>query len=196
MSVIAEPLVESEECPQCLLGNLNWLLAQAHYALASELATAFEPLGVTPRGHSVIAAAMTGTYTQKELAELVGLDKTTMVVTLDELEAAGLAKRVPSSTDRRARVIEVTKSGHAKITAANKIIARVQADVLASLGPAEADALLCGVSDFQRDAAVQLGVLGLEHQTHAALAQHLQDAVRSQPADFAGLLRRRQKRQG
>ncbi|MDQ6775463.1 MAG: MarR family transcriptional regulator, partial [Actinomycetota bacterium] len=142
MSAITEPLVEVEECPECLLGNLSWLLAQAHYALASELAAAFEPLGITPRGHSVIAAAMTGMYTQKELAELVGLDKTTMVVTLDELEGSGLAKRVPSSTDRRARVIEVTKAGHAKVTAANKIIARVQADVMASLGAPEADALL------------------------------------------------------
>ncbi|HWC87146.1 MAG TPA: MarR family transcriptional regulator, partial [Solirubrobacteraceae bacterium] len=111
MSALAEPLIDAEDCPQCLLGNLNWLLGQAHYALASELAAAVEPLAITPRGHSVLAAALTGTYTQKELAELVGLDKTTMVVTLDELEGAGLAKRVPSSTDRRARVIEVTKAG-------------------------------------------------------------------------------------
>ena len=36
---------------------------------------------------------MTGAYTQTELARLIGLDKTTMVVTVDELEAAGLAKR-------------------------------------------------------------------------------------------------------
>jgi MarR family transcriptional regulator, transcriptional regulator for hemolysin len=150
MSLIAEPLVESEECPQCLMGNLNWLLAQAHYALASELATAYEPIGVTPRGHSVLAAAMNGTYTQKELAELVGLDKTTMVVTLDELEAAGLAKRVSSSTDRRARVIEVTKAGRAKVIAANEIIARVQADVLASLGSAEGEALLSSLGHLVR----------------------------------------------
>jgi MarR family transcriptional regulator for hemolysin len=150
MSAITEPLVASEECPECLLGNLNWLLAQAHYALASELAAAFEPLGITPRGHSVLAAAMTGTYTQKELAELVGLDKTTMVVTLDELEGSGLAKRVPSSTDRRARVIEVTGAGHAKVTAANKIIARVQADVLASLEAPEGDALLRALGHLVR----------------------------------------------
>src|SRR5438270_1617535 len=90
-----EPAATSpDDCPQCLLGNLNWLLAQAHYSLATELAAAFEPLGISPRGHAVLAAAMTGAHTQKELAELVGLDKTTMVVTLDELEEAGLAQRV------------------------------------------------------------------------------------------------------
>jgi DNA-binding MarR family transcriptional regulator len=127
-------LTASDECPECLMGNLNWLLTQAHYALASELAAAFEPLGISPRGHAVLGAATTGAHTQKQLAELVGLDKTTMVATLDELEAAGLAKRVPSTTDRRAHTVAVTTDGRRKITAANRVVAGVQADVLASLG--------------------------------------------------------------
>jgi DNA-binding MarR family transcriptional regulator len=125
-----------------LLGNLNWLLTQAHYALASELAGAFEPIGISPRGHAVLGAASSGTRTQKQLAELVGLDKTTMVATLDELELAGLARRVASTADRRAHVIEVTDEGREKIDAANKIVARVQDDVLASLGVDDGDALM------------------------------------------------------
>ena len=123
-----------DECPECLMGNLNWLLAQAHYALASELAAAFEPLGITPRGHSVLGAACTGGHTQKALADLVGLDKTTMVATIDELERAGLARRVPSPSDRRAHVIEVTADGRRKLAAANTVAQRVQADVLGALG--------------------------------------------------------------
>jgi DNA-binding MarR family transcriptional regulator len=130
----APELIPTEECPECLTGNLNWLLTQAHYALASELAAAFVPLGISPRGHAVLGAATTGSRTQKQLAEMVGLDKTTMVATLDELEKAGLARRVPSMTDRRAHTVEVTADGRRKITAANRIVARVQADVLASLG--------------------------------------------------------------
>jgi MarR family transcriptional regulator for hemolysin len=35
----------------------------------------------------------------------------THVVTVDELEKAGLAERRPSSRDRRARVISVTEAG-------------------------------------------------------------------------------------
>lgn len=154
---MSSPVLEIEdaelaECPECLAGNLNWLLTQAHYALARELAAAFEPLGITPRGHSVLAAAMGDRRTQKELAELVGLDKTTMVVTLDELEAAGLAKRVASPSDRRARVIEVTGAGRKKVQAANEIVARVQADVLASLGGAQVgDALLDTLGQLVRN---------------------------------------------
>jgi len=124
-----------EEC-ECLMGNLNWLLAQAHYALASELAAAFEPLGLSPRGHAVLSAALTGTHTQKQLADLVGLDKTTMVATLDELERAGYARRVPSAADRRAHVVEVTPEGRKKVAAGNKVAQRIQADVLDCLGEA------------------------------------------------------------
>jgi DNA-binding MarR family transcriptional regulator len=137
MSALATPSapskIESEDCPECLMGNLTWLLTQAHYALATEMAAAFVPLGLSPRGHAVLAAAGSGAHTQKALAHLVGLDKTTMVATLDELEAAGLARRVPSSSDRRAHVVEVTPDGRRKIKAANKVVARVQADVLQSL---------------------------------------------------------------
>ena len=122
----------------CLSGNLGWLLSQAHYALASELVAAFEPLGVSSRGYKVLAAATDGERTQKELADLVGLDKTTMVVTVDELEAAGLAERRPSKTDRRARVITVTKAGERKVAEGRKVVDRVQADVLAALPGARA----------------------------------------------------------
>jgi MarR family transcriptional regulator for hemolysin len=144
MSALAEqtPTKPQQCAPECLLGNLNWLLAQAHYSLANELAAAFEPLGITPRGHAVLGAAMAAAQTQTELAEAVGLDKTTMVVTLDELEAAGLARRMPSSTDRRARVIKVTEAGERKVAEANQVVARVQADVLASLGVGGGDALM------------------------------------------------------
>jgi DNA-binding MarR family transcriptional regulator len=76
---------------------------------------------------------LTGEHTQTELADLVGLDKTTMVVTVDELERAGLAKREPSTTDRRARVIAVTKAGERKLKEGQKVVAMVQSDVLDSL---------------------------------------------------------------
>ena len=144
------PATSTEECPDCLAGNLNWLLAQAHYALAGELAAALEPLAITPRGHSVLAAALTGSYTQTQLAELVGLDKTTMVVTLDELESCGLARRITSRTDRRARTIEVTPTGRRKVAEANDIMVRVQADVLSALAPAGRHALLDALSELVR----------------------------------------------
>jgi MarR family transcriptional regulator for hemolysin len=113
--------------------NLCWLLSRAGYALTTELTAALEELDVSPRAQNVLGTAMCGEYTQTELANLVGLDKTTMVATMDELEAKGLAERRPSPSDRRARVIGVTDAGKRKVRASEEIVARVHADVLSSL---------------------------------------------------------------
>jgi MarR family transcriptional regulator, transcriptional regulator for hemolysin len=137
---LAEPTVEDEE--RCFAGNLAWLLYRAHWALACELTAALAPLGVSARAYHVLHAALDGEHTQTELAEMVGLDKTTMVVTIDELERAGLAERHPAPHDRRARIIAVTAAGKRKVAEANEVKERVQADVLAELPQRDRVALL------------------------------------------------------
>ncbi len=93
---------------------------------------------ISGRAYHVLRAATSGEHTQKALAEMVGIDKTTMVVTVDELEAAGLAERRPSPTDRRAHVIAVTKAGERKLAKAEAIKEQVQAEVLETLPAARA----------------------------------------------------------
>jgi MarR family transcriptional regulator for hemolysin len=119
--------------PHELSENLCWLLSRASQSLTAQLTAALADLGLSPRMHMVLLAAMTGDHTQIELARMVGLDKTTLVVALDELEAAGLAERRPSSTDRRVRVIAVTDAGARKVAKADEIMDRIRDDVLAVL---------------------------------------------------------------
>lgn len=132
----------SIQAPAPLASDLCWLLARASHALTTELTSALESSGISPRAHSVLVTAMSGEYTQTEIARLVGLDKTTMVVTVDELEAAGLAERRPSATDRRARVIVATKAGERKVREADAILNRVRDDVLDSLPQDEREVFL------------------------------------------------------
>jgi DNA-binding MarR family transcriptional regulator len=134
------------ESPEALSGNLAWLLSRASYALATELTAGLAELGLSPRAHCVLSTAMTGELTQTELAQAVGLDKTTMVVTIDELEAAGLAKRTASSRDRRARVIAVTKAGERKVAEGEEIVARIQANVLEALPVRQRDAFVAALN--------------------------------------------------
>jgi MarR family transcriptional regulator, transcriptional regulator for hemolysin len=148
---VAERVRDVEDCPDCLAGNLGWLLTQAHFNLVSEVAAGLEPLGVSNRGYHVLATAQTGEYTQKELAERIGLDKTTMVVTVDELEEKGLAERRPSSTDRRARVIAVTKAGDRAVAQGQKVIDRIQGDVLESLPAGERKVFLESLGSLVKD---------------------------------------------
>src|SRR5919112_385478 len=90
--------------------DLAFLLSQASHALATELTARLDEVGITPRSYCV-------------------LDKTTMVVTLDALERAGLAERRPSRTDRRARIIAVTEEGERVVVAADAIVALTYSDV-------------------------------------------------------------------
>jgi MarR family transcriptional regulator for hemolysin len=143
----APPPVEGESIPS----DLCWLLSRASYILTTEMTAALEGLGVSPRAHCVLSAAMSGDHTQTELAKMVGLDKTTMVVTLDELESAGLAERKPSKTDRRARVIGVTKAGQRRVRQAEEIAEGVRADVLDALPPADREVFLSSLTKLVSD---------------------------------------------
>ena len=136
------PVRASVPAPEPLASDLCWLLSRVSHSLTTELTAALESSGISPREHSVLATALTGDHTQTELARIVGLDKTTMVVTLDELEAAGLAERRPSSTDRRARVVAVTKAGARKVREAEAVLERVRNDVLATLPASERQVFL------------------------------------------------------
>ena len=133
MSMVTEVL----DAPASLSSELCWLLSRASHNLTTEMTAALEDVGISPRFHAVLATAMTGEHTQTEIARIVGLDKTTMVVTVDELEAAGLAERRPSSTDRRARVIDVTDAGKRSVKKADKVLDRVRDEVLSDLEPEE-----------------------------------------------------------
>ncbi|CAA9531271.1 MAG: Transcriptional regulator, MarR family [uncultured Solirubrobacteraceae bacterium] len=111
----------------------------------TEMTAALEDLGLSPRARCVLMTALEGEFTQIEIARMIGVDKTTMVVTLDELERVGLAERRPSSKDRRARVIAVTAKGKAMVRKGGEVVKRVQDEVLETLPAKERAALVDGL---------------------------------------------------
>jgi DNA-binding MarR family transcriptional regulator len=119
--------------------------------------------------------ALPGELTQIELAKLSDLDKTTMVVTLDELEAAGLAERRPAATDRRARIVVVTDEGRRVAAAGEQIVDRVHGEVLAALPAADRDVF--------SNALIQLatGYLGRPAAGERPVRRPRQSRGRSQP---------------
>jgi DNA-binding MarR family transcriptional regulator len=128
-----------------MTADLMMLLNVASHALETELAARLAELGITPRGRCVLAAAAEGELTQTELAERCNLDKTTMVVTMDTLEKAGLAERRTSSADRRARIIAVTEAGRRMVVDSGRVVAEIYDDVLKSLPRNESDAFVSGL---------------------------------------------------
>ncbi|MDQ6608078.1 MAG: MarR family transcriptional regulator [Actinomycetota bacterium] len=140
-SQVAEAVARAAS-PRCLTTNLGWLLAQASHAYGCEVSAALEPLELGSRGVCVLSTALGGEFTQTQLANLIGLDKTMLMVTVDELERLGLAERRPSATDRRARIVTVTDAGMQKLAEAQEIIETVEAEVLGGLPADEREAFL------------------------------------------------------
>ncbi|MHA6629556.1 MarR family winged helix-turn-helix transcriptional regulator [Pseudonocardia sichuanensis] len=123
-------------------GDLSYLFDKASQALAARMGAALGELGMNVRDYCVLAKAASGERTQGELAELALLDKTTMVVTLDHLEKAGLAQRSPSPVDRRVRIVRTTEAGGAAVAEARGVIDGVYEDVLGVLPDEQRTVLL------------------------------------------------------
>ncbi|MEU8134303.1 MarR family winged helix-turn-helix transcriptional regulator [Streptodolium elevatio] len=122
--------------------DLTFLLSHAGHVLATELTARLAEIELTPRGQCVLVHALDGEMTQIQLAEASALDKTTMVLTVDDLEKKGLAERQPSPTDRRARIIAVTDDGHAKAIQGREVVDAVHNDVLAAIPAGEREAFV------------------------------------------------------
>lgn len=132
--------------PSGTVPDLSYLLTHTGHVLATRMSAAFAKIGITPRGYCVLFHALEKERTQIQLAEISDLDKTTMVVTVDELEKAGLAERRPSSTDRRARIISVTEAGERIVAEGTRIADRVHREVLEALPEGERDAFVSALS--------------------------------------------------
>src|SRR4029453_4125566 len=79
---------------------------------------------------------------QQELGAAMGIDRSTMVSLIDQLEGEGLAKRRPSATDRRAREIAITPKGRRLLERARGMILATEDEVLAGLTADERDELI------------------------------------------------------
>ena len=130
------------QLPERTVPDLTGYLTHAGHVLETQLSAALAEVGLTLRMQCVLRHALEAERTQIQIAELSYMDKTTMVVTVDALENAGLAERRQSSTDRRARIIAVTEEGARLAARSQAIVDRVHQEALAALPADEREVLL------------------------------------------------------
>jgi DNA-binding MarR family transcriptional regulator len=136
MEPTAAETVESAE----FAGQLLFRLWRASH---TRMADALASLDLTPALFALlnVLAAREGAN-QQELGAAMGIDRSTMVVLVDELEAKGLAERRPHPSDRRARVVAVTVAGSKALAAARRMAVEVENEVLRGLTEVERGRLL------------------------------------------------------
>ena len=133
------------------LTSVGFLLHLALRRIGESIAQALEGSGIHP-GHMGILGALSdrGGMSQRRLGEITQIEKSSIVLFVDALEAGGWVRRVADPEDRRAHIVEMTQEGAARFTALGLRMQEVQDAFVAPLDESERDqlvALLIKVTD-------------------------------------------------
>lgn len=114
--------------------DLHWLFARVKQGLAVAATPALRKYGLSHWGYTVLVAVANSPATsQLALAQIVSVDKSKLVLVIDELETAGFVRRRPDPADRRARRIEATDAGRQMLHSARREIDAIEGELLADL---------------------------------------------------------------
>ena len=128
---------------QPLADDLGFLLSRASGQVVRATNAALAEHGLRVRQYSVLALACEAAdgLSQRELATVLGLDPSQVVLLVDELVAAGLVERQAPEADRRTRLVVATAEGRRVREAARRDADAAVETPLGLLGDAERDRL-------------------------------------------------------
>jgi DNA-binding MarR family transcriptional regulator len=120
-------------------GSLFYLLKHAQLRLADLTGPALAPFGINGRQCAVlIAIDEQAPSSQHDIAQRMGVDRTTMVTLVDELEGKGLVERRPDPRDRRKNVVALTEAGRVTLRGATEAADDAERSFLAALSDQQA----------------------------------------------------------
>lgn len=123
---------------EALIRNTGFLISRMGVIAQRAFADQIAQVGLTPRGWGALNALdKEGAITQQSLGRCIGMDPSTMVQIIDELEAAGLVQRRRNPRDRRAHALHITREGRRSLTAGRRVARRAQEDLLRPLSAEE-----------------------------------------------------------
>lgn len=119
-----------------LPGLIGYQLRRAQLAAFQHFAAATG--GMTPGRFGVLTliAANPG-LSQSDLAAALGIDRSTLVPVIDELEAKHLVARLPSPSDRRTNALHLTREGEASRHECERRVRRHEDDMAGQLTEGE-----------------------------------------------------------
>jgi DNA-binding MarR family transcriptional regulator len=118
-----------------LSADVGFLLSRASGVVVRATNAALAGHGLRVRQYSVLALACGSAdgVSQRELATVLGLDPSQVVLLVDELAVAGLVERRPSRTDRRTKLVVATGAGRQAQAAAERAATEAVSESLGGL---------------------------------------------------------------
>ena len=125
-----------------LMRHTGFLISRLGMVAQKHFAERIESLGLNPRMWGALnVLEVEGAITQHALCRGVGIDPSSMVATIDELEARGLVERRRHPSDRRAHALHVTAKGKQTLAKGRELARQAQDDLLAPLNDDEREQL-------------------------------------------------------
>jgi DNA-binding MarR family transcriptional regulator len=121
-----------------LISHTGFLISRMGMVAQKRFAERLESVNLTPRMWGALnVLAAEGAISQHALGKCVGIDPSSMVSTLDELEAQGLVERRRHPRDRRTHALHLTAEGKQTLSRGRELAERAQDELLAPLEPDE-----------------------------------------------------------
>ena len=131
--------MEPSTSTAALTDDVGFLLSRAsgNFVRASNAALVAHGLRVRSYSVLLLACGAEEGISQRDLAALLGLDPSQVVLLVDELAESGLVERRPSDTDRRTKLVCATPAGRRVRAAAVEDVAAAGATQLAEFTSTE-----------------------------------------------------------
>jgi DNA-binding MarR family transcriptional regulator len=121
-----------------LVRNTGYLISRLGFYASRQFGHQLATVGLTPRMWGAMNMLdYEGDVSQQQLGRAIGMDPSSMVSTIDELEAKGWVQRRRHPTDRRAYALHITAEGRETLTRARRLAGGAQDELLAPLDDVE-----------------------------------------------------------
>jgi DNA-binding MarR family transcriptional regulator len=123
---------------RALIKHTGFLLARMGHVAAKQFSARLDELGLTTRMWGALNVLdAEGAITQQTLGKCTGIDPSSMVSTIDDLESAGMVERRQHPSDRRAHALHLTDEGRATLARGRQLARQAQEDLLMPLSAEE-----------------------------------------------------------
>jgi DNA-binding MarR family transcriptional regulator len=140
MTTMGKPTGERTDLdyPDCLLVCPDFVLGTLSLTVTDLVEETLAPLDLRLRHYQLLRLLhFDGPRLQSTIGPVLGVDRTTVVALVDQLEKLKLAKRARSSDDRRAYLITLTAKGKRLAVKATEMVSKVEATMFAPLSVEE-----------------------------------------------------------
>ena len=122
---------------------LGYHLRRAQSAVFQDFAASIDGANVTPGQFGVLALIEANSgLSQTQLAEILGIDRSTLVAVIDKLERQGLVERAARPNDRRSHALKLSRQGQSRFEALARLVKKHEACMARRLSSRERETLI------------------------------------------------------